>query len=281
VVSRSRLVGVCVGVLVLVRAAGAAEPSAAERRFAEGQALLAQADVDGATVAFVEAARGAPDRAEFVERATLLRRVQRLRRVAADERNGPAADRAIEALHAFYLQYDLPRLAVEGDRKAFARSPSAQTAARLAQALLANGENAEVTTVVAAYSGTSLGLATDHAIALARMGYEDEATGLLRRAAEAADPTPSDHYDRVRALALLGRTDEALAQLVACFEGTTPAALPVLRARAPKERDFAGLFALPAFAQAMRTASQVTESCSGGTSCSGCPNRGACGGAKK
>ncbi len=277
----SRCAFVLVGVWCLVRSVGAAEPSAAEQRFAVGQTLLAEGDVDGATAAFVEAARGAPDRADFVERATLLRRVQSLRRVAADERGGAAADRAIEALHVFYLQHDLPRLAVEGDRVAFARSPSAETAGRLAQALLATGENAEVTTVVAAYTRASIGLATYHVIALARMGYQDEASALLGRTADAPVPTPTDHYDRARALALLGRTDEALARLVACFEGTTPAALPALRARAPKERDFASLAALPAFARVLQTASKVTESCSGGTSCSGCPNRGACGGAKK
>jgi tetratricopeptide (TPR) repeat protein len=277
----SRSAAVLLGLLLLVRTSAVAEAVTAEQRFAEGQTLLAKGDVDAAATAFVEAARGAPNRADFVERATLLRRVQGLRRVAEKEQDGQAVDRAIAALHVFYLQNDLPRLAVEADRKAHARLPSTESAGRLAEALLANGENAEVTTVVAAWSGSSLRLATYHAIALARMGYKEDATRLLDKTSGAADPTPADHYDRARALALLGRADEALALLVGCIERTPPAALPALRARAPKERDFASLVALPAFAKALETESKVKETCSGGSTCAGCPNRGACGGPKR
>ncbi len=277
----SRFAVVLVGLVLLARPAFAAPPTAAEQRFAEGQALLAREDVDGAAAAFVEAARAAPDRADYVERATLLRRVQGLRRVYEKGEPGPAWDRAAASLQSFYLQSDLPRLAVAVSRKAHDRQPSAETAGRLAEALLANGENADVTIAVAPYTGTSPLLATYHAIALARLGLKEEAARLIDRATPAEDAAPTELYERARAFALIGRADGAIALLVACFERTPPVALAALRERAPKEKDFASLSASPAFAKALRTESKVAETCSGGSSCAGCPNRGSCRGAKK
>lgn len=277
----SRCAVLLLGLLLLARPSWAAEPGAAAQRFAEGQALLAKGDIDGASAALFDAARAAPDRADYVEKATLLRRVQALRRVAENAQDAPAAERAVASLHLFYLQHDLPGLAVAADRKAHERLPSGDTAARLAEALLAAGENADVTTVVAPYSASSARHATYHAIALARMGYTEQATRLIERAPLAEEAPPAERYDRARALAALGRTDEALALLVQCSERMPPAGLQTLRERAAKEKDFARLAALPAFSRALQTESKIPESCSGGTTCAGCPNRGACGGAKK
>ncbi len=273
-----------VALLVLVGwacAARAEEASPASTSYAQGQALLAQGDLDGAAQAFLEAARAAPGRPDYVEKATLLRRMRGLRRVVEQGAEGPTWDQAVASLHLFYLQSGLPRLAVEVDRKAHERRPSAETAAPLAEALLAAGEDASVTTLAAPYTAASRRLTTYYAIALARLGYEEEAKRQVERFPPSEDATPADRYDRARALALLHRPDEAIASLVASLERSPAVAVPALKERARAERDFAGLAALPAFEKALRTESKQAATCSGGSSCSGCPNRGSCGGAKR
>lgn len=248
--------------------------------FARGEALLAQGKIDEAASAYVAAARAEPANQRYVQQALLLRRVQGLRRYVARSDLSERWISSARSLHLFYLQSGLPAPAVDLARTAHERMANATSAGWLAEAYLEAGQNVEAANLLAPYSDASPHLAAYHAIALARLGRAEDAARVGARATVGEDAEPAYLFDAARLRALLGRHEEALDLLRTSFERTPSAALPVSRTRARTSPDLASLTALPAFEAVLKTESKVKETCSGGSSCANCPNRGKCGGGR-
>jgi len=260
------------------RAETPAEQAAAS--YARGEALLAAGKIDEAASAYVAAARAEPTNERYVQRALVLRRVQGLRRYVAQSDLSERWATSARSLHLFYLQSGLPALAVDLGRTAHERMANATSAGWLAEAYLEAGQNVEAANLLAPYSDTSPHLAAYHAIALARLGRPEDAARVGARATVGEDAEPGYLFDAARLRALLGRAEEALGLLRTSFERTPAAALPLSKARARTSPDLASLATLPAFEEVLKTESKVKETCSGGSSCASCPNRGKCGGGR-
>lgn len=248
--------------------------------YAQGEALLKQGQIDEAAQAFLAAARAAPKNQVYVQRALVLRKVQGLRRYVASKPFSERWASSAKSLHLFYVQNDIPSLAVGLDTVAHERMKNATSAGWLAEAYLEAGQNVEATNLLATYSGQSPHLAAYHAIALARLGSVDAAKRVGATAVVTEGAEPAYLFDVARLQALLGNGPQALSLLRTSFERTPTAALPVVKARAQGHADLAAVRTLPAYAEVLRTASQVKQTCSGGSSCGSCPNRGSCGGGK-
>lgn len=259
----------------VARAEGAPAPGAAH--YAQGEALLKQGQVDEAAKFFLAAARAAPKNQAYVQRALVLRRIQGLRRFVAKNELSKRWVTSARSLHLFYVQSGLGPLAVELDTVAHQRMQNATSATWLAEAYLEAGQNVEATNLLATYSGQSPRLAAYHALALARLGRPEDARRVGQRAVVAEDADPATLFDVARLSAALGENEKALALLRTSFERTPAAALPLAKGRARASSDLASLAALPSFAEVLRTQSKVKQTCSGGSSCSSCPNRGGCG----
>jgi tetratricopeptide (TPR) repeat protein len=277
---RAPFVLVLVALFLVPCAAGAlaeGAPDAGAARYAEGAALLKQGQVDEAAQAFLAAARAEPQNAVYVQQALVLKRVQGLRRFVAQNELSKRWETSARSLHLFYVQSGLGSLAVELDTLAHQKMQSATSATWLAEAYLETGRNAEATTLLATYSGQSPQLAAYHALALARLGKPDDARRIAAGAAVGEDAEPGYLYDVARLKAALGEGPQALALLQTSFERTTAAVLPFVKERARTSPDLAALAGTPAFAAVLQTESKVKQTCSGGSSCSSCPNRGGCG----
>lgn len=266
-------------VLALIAAPAHAEgtPDAGAGHYANGYAALKQGNIDEAAKHFLAAAKAVPTNQTYVQQALGLRKVQGLRRYVAKNDLSPKWTNAARSLHLFYLQNGLGSLAVEIDAVAHQRMQSADSALWLAEAYLETGQNAEATALLAPYANQSTHLAAYHALALARLGRLDDARRVAQRAVPADDAEPAVLFSAARLNAVLGQTPQALAYLKTSFERTPTAALPYSKTRAQASPDLASLTRLPAFAEVLKTESQVKETCSGGSSCSSCPNRGSCG----
>ena len=90
--------------------------------------------------------------------------------------------------------------------------------------------------------------------------------------------TAKDAVEYARMWALLGNAESSLLLLKNAFEKTPAQALPFLKTRVRGHPDLASLTAQPTYEQIMATESKLPQTCSGGSSCAGCPNRGKCGG---
>jgi hypothetical protein len=147
----------------------------------------------------------------------------------------------------------------------------------VAEAMMALGKDTEAAALLAARSSPSAHERILHGVALARLGHPDAAKGLAGAVKLPADAHPALQQDLARLKARLGERAATYALLKTSFEMTPVAALPAARARVSKSPDFAGLRSERAFQDVLRTASKVKQTCSGGSSCGSCPNRGRCG----
>ncbi len=253
---------------------GDTAPDAASR----AEALLDEGRVEEAARAFADAAARRPDDAALRQRALLLRRVVTLERFVANRRESPQWTASAIALHAFYLAEDLPGRGLDLARALHEREDSARTSVILAETYLALDRSQDAAVLLAARPEPTAHETTLNGIALARLGHKDDARGLTDRVVLDGDASPVLLAAAARLRALTGRGEEAIALLRRSFEKTPAAALAAARARAKKSPDFAVLRETEAFAKILKTASKVADTCSGGSSCATCPNRGGCGG---
>lgn len=244
---------------------------------ARGEALLDQGKVEDAARAYAEAVRLSPKHQGIVDRAMLLRRVVSLRRHAA---RGPQAKRwgtTATALHAFYLYEDLPALALDIAKKSHAQAPTGATSVMVAEALLALGKDAETAELLSSRKEKTTQETILHGLALARLGHADSAKTLAGNVKLGADAHPALQQDLARLKARLGERNAAYALLKTSFEKTPVTALEASKKRVRTSPDFASFAKEKAFQDVLATASKVKQTCSGGSSCGSCPNRGSCG----
>lgn len=273
------LLPLLVVLLVSTSAAFAAETAEVPgmKAAAQGEALLDQGKVEEAARVYAEAVRMSPRHKGIVDRAMVLRRVVSLRRSAA---RGPKAkrwDATAAALHAFYLYEDLPSLAEDVAQRAYDHQPTDRTSVMVAEALLAGGKDAEAARHLSGRKAPSAQERILHGIAMARLGHADAARSLTADVKLDAKAHPALRQDLARLKARLGDREAAYALLKTSFEETPVMALEAARKRVRTSPDFTALAGEKAFQDVLETPSKVKQTCSGGSSCGSCPNRGSCG----
>jgi tetratricopeptide (TPR) repeat protein len=257
----------------------AAAPDAGARDFADGQALLAKADFDGALKAYAAAAKADTANEEYRAQYSLLRQVIKMRERIDAEKNPEKWLSTAQGLHSFYLDHSIFTEALALERQMHAKLNTAESAAALASTELQMGMNAEAAELL---GGLAEDAVTPQArallgIALARQGKTEQARSVAEKCVLPADAGPGVLWDAARLRALLGDAGEAVKLLVRSFEATPPRHLDMAKQDTKESKDFASLLASAEFAKALETASKVKESgCSGGSSCGNCPSRGSC-----
>lgn len=267
------------GLFLPARASVAGPGEDAAAAFARGEAMLAKTDFAGALSAYRVAAQTDPSNKSYMQEYAMLRQVVRMRMDARTQRDTGKWLKMADALRAFYHDHTLYGEALPLDQERYRRSPSAESAAFLAQTQLALGMNPEAAEFLASRTtdGQSPRTRVLRALATARMGRSDEAAGLLSDKLPADHAEPQTWYELACASALTGDATAALAALTRSFELTPPSRLDLMKGRAGKCADLAALTGSPAFAAAMKTESKVKESkCSEGSDCSKCPSRAKC-----
>lgn len=267
--------GVTLGfALICLATVALAEPAEkAAQHFAEGNALLAQADFEGALRAYKAAVEADPDNDDYRAQAALLRRAMKLRETLDEEVDRAKWAAKARGLYTFYMQNNVIGEAVALANKVHAQQQTAESAAMLARARLAAGENAAAADELRALpeSQRDAEVRVLLGLALAREGQTAEAEGLLEQLELPPEPRWPLLFDLARAHARLGHRDPALGYLTRCFENTPPSWLDTLKQQARTSDDFAGLHGTPAFAKALRTASKVKGGCGGcGGKAGGC-----------
>lgn len=278
-----RLLKLGLAVLFVTGLAVAASPESAALYYKIGKEALSRGEFEAAAQAFESAAKADPDNAEYAAQAALVRRVVDLRQSLEKESDDRKWLATASALFAFYMDNNIEREALSLALKMHTRQPTAETAAMLARARLALNQNAEAAEGLRALAEekATAEVRVLLAIALARQGQVDQAKGLLAELKLPEKPAGYFLFDLARAQALVGEAKQALASLVQAFENTPPSQLKAARERAQKEGDFQSLRDDPAFAQALQTASKVTdEGCPYGQKHENCPKKATCPAAK-
>ena len=277
------LILTCASGLVAVAAADEEAPDAGVLH-AQGKALLAQADFDGALARFLAAARAAPADKAYEQDALLLKRVVAQRQALDRPERHPRWAGIALSLHAFYLQHGLHGEAIGLGRRGVATLADAPAEDRLVEALLEAGRDAEALQQLTSKATWTRGVRHTifYGIALARLRRFAEAAAhatAATRALDGADPLLL--RDAARLPALLGQQAPTAALLVRAFEGTQATQLDALKAGVRAHPDFQRVLASEVVTKAFAaTSKQKAPGCSGGSDCGSCPSRGKCGGAK-
>ncbi|MGB9625953.1 MAG: hypothetical protein ACPMAQ_13950 [Phycisphaerae bacterium] len=275
------LVSAFVGMSASLAWAGA--PDQAAKSFADGNALLAKADFDGALKAYAAAAKADPDKQEYRQQYAIVRRVVQMREAIAREKNPQKWEQMARALRGFYVNSGIYSEALAIDKQLHAKLNTPATAVMLAETQLALSMNADAEKVL---SGIDEKSATPESrvmlgIALARQKKIDEAKAAAAKCKPTAEAGPGFLYDLACLKALTGDAAGAVEAITKAFEQTPPSRLERMKSHAKEDKDLASVAGTEAFAKALKTQSKVKESsCSGGSDCGSCPSKGSCGSAK-
>jgi predicted Zn-dependent protease len=247
----------------------------ASKAYAEAKRLLAKADFDAARAALRFAAVTDPDNRQYRDEYAMLRQVLRTREQINREIDHAKWLGMARSLHTYYHANGIYGEALELDREVHRREGTSESAAMLAETLLAFGRPTEAVEVLRSVSKDKSTARTDVllGLALARAGRLDEAKSLAREAtADTAEPRVFFELACLRALT--GDASGAFEALTGYFQQTPPDQLEAAKAEAKACSDFGTLTGNPGFAAALDTQSQVPQStCSGGTDCGSCPMR--------
>ena len=281
---RAVTLAVVVTCAALLSGSALAGPQDAVDQFAEGNALLAQADFEAALKAYTAAAQADPDNSEYRMQATLVRRVIKIRQTLDELKDDPKWLTTAKALYTFYVDNKVHGEALAIATQINAQEGSPESAALLARARLAQGMNAAAAEGLRSVAPDKVNaeLRVLLGLALGRQGQTAAARELLTKIEE---PTPtgcSYLYDLACLHALAGDRDQAVKVLTAYLENTPPSRLEAARQRVRKSNDLAALRNHSGFATALAVQSKVAESkCSSGPSCGECPHRAKCGNSGK
>lgn len=246
---------------------------------AQGKALLAKGDLEGAMQAYQSAARADQNNPEFGQQFAIVRQALQIRQRLDTEQDPERWEYMGRALHSFYVRNGMYAPALELAAKMHERLHSETSGLVLAETAFAMDkhdvvvktlstlESAHVTPVTQALLG----------VALTRQGKLDEARQIARKVQLPADSGPSAVYAVARLQAATGNSKDALTTLKQVFESLPPSRQEGFRQHAQQATEFAAMASNGEFAKVLQTESKVPESkCSGGSSCANCPNRGKC-----
>ncbi len=270
---------VAIALVLLTCSSAVVFADAGKLAFQQGKALVSQGDFEGAMQAFATAARADRTNAEYMQNYSLVRQVIMIQNALETEQDSQRWEYYARALHSYYISEKLYDQALELDGRIHERVNSAISAALLAETQLAMDKNAEVVELLSKLPADKTNVVTEslEGIALARLGEKDAALKHADLAKPADDASPGVVYCVARLQAATGNVQQAVALLTRCFEQIPPSQLDGFKTHAKAVPEFASLAAVPEFQQALQTRSKVKESsCSGGSSCAGCPMRGQC-----
>lgn len=276
---KSSRVLVCVMFLVTMTAARVWGDDA-ETAYSQGQKLLSAGDLRGALQSYVQAVKLDRNNQQYMQQYRLARRALELQDKLSKQTDPKQWEADALALRSFFNTQGLSQLALPLDQQLFEKAPTEDNAIMLAETWLSMDRSAEAVQVLSKLPESKSGPAGRAmlAIALARQGEREKAVAVAE--ALAALPAATDAgtlYLLARMQAALGNTNESIATLTACLAAVPPSRQDMLKSHARLCRDFTGVTASSGFTQALATPSKVAESkCSGGSSCSTCPMRGAC-----
>jgi len=259
--------------------AGSAEKAAAA--YADGEKLLAASDFSGALKAFKNAARADKKNQDYAQQYAMLRQVIRMRERCATEKDTERWLQMAGALRSFYTDHRLYAEALPLDRERFKRSPSSESAAMLAETLVARELDSEAVEMLTALppKQTSSRTIALHGLALAHLDQLDKAKKVAANLQGVkGEASPAYQYDLARLCSLTSNESGAIKALTSAFEQTPPSRLVSFKTEAMKNPDLANVARTDAFASAMKTQSKVKESdCSKGPGCGKCPKKAKCG----
>ncbi len=249
---------------------------------AEGEAKLQKLDLRAAMLAYSRAVKAEPRNTAYRERFLELRRVTSIKHYVDSRPNAERWLPMVVTLHAFYLNEGLDAAALDIDRHAHMRLGNATTAVLLSETLLRLDRPSDVVATLSPRTEKTWHEDVLLGIALARLGKTEEAKAIDGRvsAHDTSDMVPVQLQDLARLKSRLDDVPNALALLTTSLEKTPATAIDAARQRIRGEADYEGIRTLPSFAKVLATQSKVAQTCSGGSSCGSCPNRGSCGGAR-
>lgn len=249
---------------------------------AQGEANVQRLDFMAAMRAYSQAAKAEPGNQVYRERFLQLRRVTSIKHSVDTRPNDARWLPMVVTLHAFYLSEGLDAAALDLDRHAHTRLGKATTAVLLSETLLRMNRPAEVVSTLSPRQQKTWHEDVLLGIALARLQKMEEAKVIDGRVsgADVNQLVPVQIQDLARLKARLDDVPKSLALLKTSLEKTPATAIDVARSRIRAEADYENIRSLPSFAKVLETKSLVPQTCSGGSSCGSCPNRGGCGAGK-
>jgi tetratricopeptide (TPR) repeat protein len=276
------MVFVCVVVGCLTTVPGRAQADSSEaaaKLCAEGRACLAKADLEGAKKAFKAAAKADRENEEYRQLHAVVRRVIRMRKALAGEKDPEKWATTARALRGFYYGHEIYTEALALDQQTHAKQKTTGSAVMLAETQLELGMNADAASLLGGFDHEAM---TTEAwlllgVAQARRGETAAARNTMKHLPKPDEVGPGMLFDMARLHTLMGNPDEAAVALTKCFESTPPSRLDAFKAYAKEYKDLHGLVTHASFAKVLETKSKVKESkCSGGKSCGKCPSKGGC-----
>ena len=268
-----RSVTLCLAVLCVLSSSAAvwAGSDDAAGKFAEGNALLAKADFEGALAAYDAAAKADPENTEYRMKGMLVRRVMKMRE-ALDKLDDEKWLQASTALYYFYQDNGVSSEALAMAEKIHAKQNNAESATMLARSQLAMGKHDEALASLSSLpkDKTCPETCVLTCLCLARQGKTAEAKAMCADIHEPEEPDGEFLYDLACLHAALGDSEDAMGTLKRCFECTSPGRLPLIKECAGRCGDFYKLRGNPAMADVMATESKIKSGCCGkaGASCS-------------
>lgn len=240
---------------------------------AEGAALLALGQINEAVEAFDGAAKANPgDKKVLIARAQAKKLQKYLEQVEADSE---LIDRqkAMAKLHKFYNGHGLYEKSLGMEQGLYAEAVNDDTAALLADTLLAMQKNDEALATLQAdgVNGESWDAQALLGLALARNGRMEQAQPLVEEAKKLERLSSGQAKNLASLLALTGYEDEANELLVVLFGATTQDKLPGLKESIRTSPDFQSMAGTEGFKTAMETEAKL-KGCGG--DCGSCPSEG-------
>ena len=277
-----RFVAIFLCLIALMTTSVLADSKEAARLFAKGNEQLSEADFDDAAKTYAEAAAADPGNAEYLNQARIVSRVVTIRGNLKEEKDPKRWEAMARALHSYYCSNDLYSEAKLVDRQLFDRLKNEDTASMLAETLLELNDNKEAEKILKPYQSQNPSAYSQmlYGITLVRLDRGEEAHGILHDVTLQNDSDVQLRFQGARLNALMGHGDVALSLLTNVFESIPPSRLPEIKEYVRNNKDFSSITGSDKFASVLKTKSKIAESsCSGGTSCGGCPKASSCGSA--
>ncbi len=250
-------------------------------KFAEqGNQAIQKCEFEQASEYYKKASEAAQDNPEYKDKAMLLRNIIRIRENLAKENNIRRWANNAMSLRAFYMQEKLYSEVLNISQQIYSRFASnpvalfmlgesyilCQQYQQAVEFLSKLGESSTQTTEVL------LG------IAQAKLGNKDAATTISKQLSQMPSHQPSYCYYAAILETLLQNPNRALQYIANGLKNTPPSQIETLKKKILESPELQTLKENPQFTTTLATESEIKESnCSGGSSCSTCPNRSGCG----
>jgi thioredoxin-like negative regulator of GroEL len=241
-----------------------------------GLTSLKNGELNQALTSFRQAATKNPKNTEYSQEFMMLRQVITMQSQLDRQPNATNWNATAQRLRTYYDQKGVDSLLLDLDRKIYAKFPTTDNAARLAESLTASDKSGEAIALLSKLPQKTPIVHAVLGLAHLKEGNRTEAEKIAAAVADGELTLPV-RLRLARLEAGLGEKEKAISTLAALFEQTPPSQQIAVRELCKKAPEFATLQSDASFIVALQTSSKVTESaCSGGSSCGTCPMRTQC-----